>query len=116
MYKDKGIYNTINYWKENHPNIHHLGISSTEFQSEKYDFIFNKNGIKIRIINFNGIVVKNMPKNKKYMINIIEISKVQNCIGELKKQTDFVVVCMDWGGQTYYFPNKLQIKMARVLI
>ena len=34
MYKDKGIYNTINYWKENHPNIHYLGISSTEFQSE----------------------------------------------------------------------------------
>ena len=116
IYKDKGIDNTINYWNENHPNIHHLGISSTESQSEKDYFIFNKNGIKIGIINFNGIVVKKLPKNKKYMINTIEINKVENCVGELKKQTDFIIVCMNWGGQTYYAPNKLQIKMAKVLI
>ena len=116
MYKDKGIYNTINYWNENHPNMHHLGISSTESQSEKDYFIFNKNGIKIGIINFNGIAVKKLPKSKKYMINTIEINKVENCIGELKKQTDFIIVCMNWGGQTYYSPNKLQIKMAKVLI
>ena len=116
IYKDKGIYNTINYWNENHPNIHHLGISSTESQSEKDYFIFNKNGIKIGIINFNGIVATKLPKNKKYMINTIEVNKVENCVGELKKQTDFIIVCMNWGGQTYYAPNKLQIKMAKVLI
>jgi poly-gamma-glutamate synthesis protein (capsule biosynthesis protein) len=116
MYKDKGIYNTINYWNENHPNIHHLGISSTESQSEKDYFIFNKNGIKIGIINFNGLVVKGMPKNKKYMINTIDINKVQNCVGELKKETDFIIVCMNWGGKTNYSPNKLQIKMAKALI
>ena len=50
------------------------------------------------------------------MINTIEINKVGNCIGELKKQTDFIIVCMNWGGKTYYSPNKLQIKMAKVLI
>ena len=116
MYKDKGIFNTINYWNENHPNIHHLGISSTESQSEKDYFIFNKNGIKIGIINFNGLVVKGLPKNKKYMINTIDLNKVQNCVGELKKQTDFIIVCMNWGGHAYYSPNKLQIKMAKALI
>jgi len=116
MYKDKGIYNTINYWKENHPNIHHLGISSTESQSEKDYFIFNKNGIKIGIINFNGLVVKGLPKNKKYMINTIDIDKIENCVGKLKKETDFIIVCMNWGGKTTYSPNKFQIKMAKALI
>ena len=33
MNKDKGIFNTINYWNENYPKMQHLGISSTE--SEK---------------------------------------------------------------------------------
>jgi poly-gamma-glutamate synthesis protein (capsule biosynthesis protein) len=116
LYKDKGIFNTINFWNEKHPKIHHLGISSTESQSEKDYFIFNKNGIKIGIINFNGLVVKGMPKNKKYMINTIDINKVQNCLGELKKETDFIIVCMNWGGKTNYSPNKLQIKMAKALI
>ena len=116
LYKDKGIFNTINFWNEKHLKIHHLGISSTESQSEKDYFIFNKNGIKIGIINFNGLVVKGMPKNKKYMINTIDINKVQNCLGELKKETDFIIVCMNWGGKTNYSPNKLQIKMAKALI
>ena len=116
MHKDKGIYNTINYWNENHPNIHHLGISSTESQSEKDYFIFNKNGIKIGIINFNGLVVKGLPKNKKYMINTIDIDKIENCVGKLKKETDFIIVCMNWGGKTTYSPNKFQIKMAKALI
>ena len=116
MYKDKGIFNTINYWNENHPNIHHLGISSTESQSENDYFIFNKNGIKIGIINFNGLVVKGLPKNKKYMINTIDLNKIQNCVGQLKKETDFIIVCMNWGAHAYYSPNKLQIKMAKALI
>jgi len=116
MYKDKGINNTINFWNSNYPNITHLGISSTESESEKDYFIFNKNGIKIGIINFNGIVVKGLPKKKKYMINTIDLSKIKNCVGELKKQVDFIIVCMNWGGKVNYSPNNYQIKMAKALI
>ena len=50
------------------------------------------------------------------MVNVIDINKVKNCVGELKKETDFVIVCMNWGIRTNTSPNGYQIKMAKALI
>ena len=112
--RSQGIRNTINFWDDNYPDIHVLGISKNSMSSEKDYYIFKKNNIKIGIINFSAF--QNLiPKNREYLVNIISKEKIKNLVGKLKNETDFVIVCMNWGEKNYSSPNKQQVKFAKDL-
>ena len=49
------------------------------------------------------------------MINTISRQKVENCISKLKRETDFVIVCINWGERDSHNPGKKQISMAKLL-
>jgi len=114
-HKEKGITDTINFWKTKYPDIHILGISSTLEESENDYFIYTKNNIKIGIINYSAFVGSNIPKKSKYMVNIISKNKVEETVEKIKSQVDFIVVCINWGDKTSLTPNKIQIKWAKEL-
>lgn len=114
LQKEKGIINTLNFWKK-YSQIHILGISSTLEESEKDYFIFRKNNIKIGIINFNSFKIKSIPKKNQFMINTITTKKIEDCVQKLKEETDFVIVCMNWGGKKSSLPSKRQIYIAKIL-
>ena len=64
---DAGIVNTLNYWKNEHPNVQILGISKTESGENDYH-IYEKKGVKIAIIDFASYLTKSWPKDKAYLI------------------------------------------------
>jgi poly-gamma-glutamate synthesis protein (capsule biosynthesis protein) len=112
--KDKGINNTLNYWKTNFPSIKTLGISSTLEESEKNYFIYKQQNITIGIINFSGFVSKSIPKQNKFMVNSLSIEKLA-VVDKLKKETDFLIVCINWGSKDSKNPSKKQINNAKAL-
>ena len=113
--KENGIIDTLNFWKTKHPDVHPLGISSSLEESEKDYFIFRKNNIKIGIINFNSFKIKSIPKKNQFMINTITTKKIEDCVQKLKEETDFVIVCMNWGEKKSSLPSKRQIYIAKIL-
>lgn len=114
-HKDAGVINTLRFWKGKHPDVHVLGMSSSLEESEKDCFIYTHEGIKIGIINFSSAVGTTIPAKNKYMVNVINYKKVGSIIEKLKEQTDFVIVCMDWGKKTSTVPIKSQLSIAKVL-
>ena len=115
LHKEKGIIDTLNYWKTKHPEVRPLGIASTEEESQKDYFIFEKNNIKIGIINYSGFVGKSIPSKNKFMVNIISRKKVEECIPQLKKEVDFIIICINWGEKYGLNPNKNEMKWAKEL-
>ena len=114
-HKEKGINNTINFWKNKHPDVHYLGISSNYNESQNDYFIYNKNNIKIGIINYSCFLGKSIPSKSKFMVNLISKKKVEDLIPKLKKEVDFIIVCINWGDKYSLKPNKNEINWARTL-
>jgi poly-gamma-glutamate synthesis protein (capsule biosynthesis protein) len=112
---DAGIVNTLAYWKNEHPNVAVLGISKTENRENDY-YIYEKKGVKIAIIDFASYLTKSLPKNKKYMVNILTKEKVESIMNDLKGKADFYVACVDWGVKNEKKPTTKQIANAKLLI
>ena len=112
--EEKGIKNTLKFWKEKYPYIHTLGISKNIKDSENDYYIFKKKGIKIGIINFSGFPDL-IPKEKEHMVNVISRKKIEYYVKKLKNETDFIIVCMNWGDKNSNSPNEDQIKWAKEL-
>ena len=113
--KEKGIKDTVNFWKEKYPDIHALGISSTLEESQKDYYIFQKNGVKIAIINYNGFVGKSIPTKNQFMVNTISKKKVEDCVKALREKADFIIVCINWGEKYGSKPTSKTIEWAKVL-
>ena len=112
---DAGIINTLAYWKNTHPNVTVLGISKTEMR-ENDCHIFEKNGVKIAIIDFATYLSKSLPKTKNYLVNIITKQKIEEIMNKVRDQADFFIACVDWGVKSEKKPSKKQLYYAKLLI
>ena len=112
---DAGIMNTLAFWKNEHPNVTVLGISKTEMSENDY-YIYEKNGVKIAIIDFASYLSKSLPKAKKYMVNIMTKEKIESIMNSVREKADFFVACVDWGIKSERKPTKKQILWAKILI
>ena len=112
---EPGIINTLAYWKNEHPNVKVLGISKTQMRENDY-YIYDKKGVKIAIIDFASYLSKSLPKDKKFMVNILTKEKIESIMNELKEKADFFVACVDWGIKSEKKPTKKQIQTAKLLI
>ena len=111
--EEKGIKNTINFWKNKYPDIKILGINEDEKSINDDYYIFSKNGIKIGIVNFYGHGKKMIPENKQFYVNIMRKEKIKELLGKLSTETDFVIVCVNWGTKNSKEPTKKQMKWAK---
>ena len=112
---DAGIINTLTFWKNEHPKVKVLGISKTTLSENDY-YIYEKNGVKIAIIDFAAKLSKSLPKTKNYMVNMLTRQKVEQIMTKLKGQADFFVACVDWGEKSEKKPTKQQILFSKILI
>jgi hypothetical protein len=109
-----GFRNTVKFFDSN--MINYLG--ATEKKDEQFkEFIFNKNGIKIGIINYVGMETNpNLPHDCPVYVNIINENIVER-ISSLRHDVDHVVVILHWGeDESARLPNLRQRKLARELI
>lgn len=114
---DKGytaIENTIDFWRQNYPDIAMLGLNLSEEEQNNIQ-IYEQNGFKIALLNYtygtNGIL---LPKDKPYLVNLLDKEKVTKDIIEAKKLSDFVIVMPHWGTEYQYVPDNLQQEYTKL--
>ena len=110
--EERGIKNTLNFWKKKYPSIKILGIDELPNNKDDY-YIFKKNEIKVGLINFYGYNYNIIPKEKEFYVNIIKKEKLKGLVEKLSTETDFVIVCINWGNKNSTKPSKSQIKLAK---
>lgn len=111
-----GIDNTLNFWKENYPDLPILGIHDETFTDyETQDiYVYEKDGLRIAILNYtygtNGIPI---PQSRPLIVNMLDEEKVALDIARAKEISDFVIVCPHWGTEYVYTPDSYQQKWTQ---
>ena len=113
--EEKGIQNTLNFWTDKYPDIKVLGINEDEEDQEESYYVFQKNGLKIGLVNLYGYGENLIPEDKQYAINNIRNETIKELVGKLSNQTDFVIVCINWGDKKSKKPTKKQLALAQLL-
>ena len=113
--EERGIKNTLNFWKQKYPDVKVLGINEKEGDNENDYFIFQKNSMKIGLINFYGHDEEMIPEDKHYYINILKEEKLKDLVEKLANETDFLIVTINWGEKNSNKPNKQMISCATEL-
>jgi poly-gamma-glutamate synthesis protein (capsule biosynthesis protein) len=96
---DKGIVNTLSYWRSHYPEITVTGISDSGNDQDNDEIpIIESNGIKIAVLNYtygtNGMPA---PKDMPDAIDMLKEDKVISDLRLAEEQADFTIVCPHWG-------------------
>jgi poly-gamma-glutamate synthesis protein (capsule biosynthesis protein) len=111
---EEAILNAINFYNK-------IGLSYTGAYKSKEDQesirTINKNGITFSFLSYtygtNGIPV---PKDKHYMVNLIDLSKIEQAVKQAKEESDVVVVSLHFGNEYQRMPSEEQKKIAKEVI
>jgi poly-gamma-glutamate capsule biosynthesis protein CapA/YwtB (metallophosphatase superfamily) len=78
--------------------------------------VINVNGIKLGFLSYtygtNGIPV---PKDKPYLVNLIDRQKIKEDLQRLKHEADVIIVNMHWGIEYQPYPTEEQKQLAKFL-
>lgn len=106
-----GVLNTFAFWKE-HPQITVLGINETKEDSEQIPIV-ERNGIKIAMLNYTyGLNGYKVPKDKPYLVNMLEKDRMEEDIKEAEELADFTIVFPHWGSEYVYEATPSQIDLC----
>jgi poly-gamma-glutamate synthesis protein (capsule biosynthesis protein) len=115
---DKGegaVFATMDFW-ETMPGIPHLGIYRSREDRETKKVIIEKNNITVGFLAYtygtNGIPV---PRDKPYLVSLIDEKIMEKEIAALRPLCDFLVVSMHWGEEYRLRPTGEQERLARFL-
>ena len=110
----QGTINCINYWKR-HPEMTYLGINESQ---EERDIIkvIERNGIRFALLNYTyGLNGRILPKDKSYLINLIDTAMIRRDLEKAEAIADFTIVFPHWGVEYVYTPNKEQKMLATMM-
>ena len=113
--KEKGIKDTLEFWRTKYPYIQNLGISTTVEESQKDYIIYTKDDLKIGIINYACGAFNGISKDNEFMVNSLDIRKAEEMIKKVKSEVDFLIFYLNWGDKDYYLPSRTQIRIAKIL-
>jgi poly-gamma-glutamate synthesis protein (capsule biosynthesis protein) len=115
---DKGegaVFATMDYW-DTLPGVSYLGIYRSQEERETKKVILEKNNITVGFLAYtygtNGLPV---PRNKPYLVSLIDESIMEKEIAALRPLCDILVVSMHWGEEYRHTVNKEQERLARFL-
>ncbi len=110
---EKGILNTLNYFKTT--NTLYNGMNASEEERNNY-IIKEKNNITYTMLSYttltNGL---STPSGKSYLLNTYNKEKVKQDIEAVRDQVDVLIVAMHWGIEYQNKPNAEQIEIAQYL-
>ena len=97
---DKGtdsIEYTLDWWKQNYPDISVLGLYDSQETSEEIPVISCKE-LKLAILDYTyGLNGLELPRGKEYMVNVYDEEQAREDIRQAKELADVVVVVMHVG-------------------
>ncbi len=109
----KGVLSTLNYL-DTLP-VHIIGAFASE-ESRKQPVILTKNGVTVGFLGYtygtNGITI---PKDKPYLVGLIDDDILRTEVSALRSQCDFLIVSMHWGDEYHHQPNDEQKRLAQLL-
>lgn len=112
----KGILNCVNYWRNHHSEIAVLGIYDNQADYDKNYYIYEKNGMKIAVLNYtygtNGI---GLPSGMNYAVSLLKEEKVKADLDRAEAEADFTVVCPHWGVEYSHEASAEQKKWAKLM-
>lgn len=98
---DKGsraIFNCMDYLEENHPEMAYLGIHRSQQAQDENIYIYEKNGMKVAILNYTyGTNRIPLPGGMPYIVNLMKEEKIRSDIKKAEEIADFTIVCPHWG-------------------
>jgi len=107
----RGIKNTFSYWAQ-HPEITVLGINKSQEASQKIT-VLEKNGIKLALLNYTyGLNGYSLPKDKPYLVNLLDKKKMQQDIKLAETLADITVVFPHWGSEYVYKETSMQEELT----
>lgn len=110
----QGTINCIDYWRR-HPEITYLGINRNQEERDSIKVV-EKNGIRFALLNYTyGLNGRILPKDKAYLINLIDTAEIKNDIEKAETIADFTIVFPHWGVEYVYVPNKEQKMLAEMM-
>lgn len=102
----EGVWNTINFWKEKHPEITVLGINESQEDQDTVDVVECK-GMRFAMLNYTyGLNGLPMPKDEPYLVNMLDKDKVAADIAQAKEVSDMIVVFLHVGDEYVYEPSE----------
>lgn len=118
--RDKGIEainTTLNYWKNNFPDIKVLGIHDTKEDYDEIKYI-EKNNIKLALFNatygLNGFA---LPRDKYYLVNLLDDKdKMINDIKISSDNSDMQIAFLHIGTEYVFEPTNFQKEYVNDLI
>jgi poly-gamma-glutamate synthesis protein (capsule biosynthesis protein) len=115
---DKGegaVFATMDFW-DALPGVSRLGIHRSREDRETRKVIIEKNNITVGFLAYtygtNGIPV---PKDKPYLVSLINEEIMEEEIAALRPLCDILVVSMHWGEEYRSEPTGEQKRLARFL-
>lgn len=109
---ETGILDTIQFWREKHPEITMLGIHDSQEDADTIRVV-EKNGIRIAMLNYTYGLNYNAPPYA-YMVDLLHgRNAIANTISRAKEQADFVVVFAHWGEEGIFEPTDQQKDWAQ---
>lgn len=93
-----GAMSTIQFWKKQRDALM-IGMYENEKDRDELKII-ERNGIKIGFLSYtygtNGLAI---PKDKPYLVSLIDKELIEKDISNLKGQCDLIAVSMHWGSE-----------------
>lgn len=111
---DKGVENTLEFWKK-YPDITVLGINESIEQQNSITYL-EKNNIKFALLNYtdstNGIP---KPYGKEYLVNTVNEEKIKSDLSIAEQNAEFTIVFMHWGTEYSLKENDFQVNLATMM-
>jgi poly-gamma-glutamate synthesis protein (capsule biosynthesis protein) len=112
---ERGILNTMDFW-ESHPEIAYLGIHRSQESRDTKLVIIEKNSITVGFLSYTyGTNFIPLPRDKPYLVSLIDTETMAREIAALRPHCDFLVVSMHWGTEYEFDYSPVQEKLAQFL-
>jgi poly-gamma-glutamate synthesis protein (capsule biosynthesis protein) len=112
---EAGIRDTIAVW-DGIPGTAYLGIHRSQEERDSRKLIIEKNSIRVGFLSYtygtNGLP---LPRDKPYLVSLIDRETMAAEIKTLRPLCDFLVVSMHWGDEYTLTPVAGQIALAKFL-
>ena len=111
---NKGLLNTFDFLEKS--KLPYFGAARTE-KTAREGMLFEKNGIRVRVLSYTGILNYSYPANPPFTINRLdERDKLMADIAAARKDCDILIVQPHWGTEYVTSPNADQRELYRAMI
>ncbi|GLB60785.1 CapA family protein [Cytobacillus sp. NCCP-133] len=111
---ERGLIASLDYMDK--IGLPHVGTSRSKSERDTLK-IMNTNGIKVAYLSYtygtNGIPI---PKEKEYLVNLIDKPAMQHDIQRARNEADVVVMSLHWGNEYQLLPTDDQKELAKDLV